>query len=364
MALPALSGVAGPIPTTGARDCCSGSRHRTLSSAKDSRRHDTFVADQMGKKNRPKKSNAEQDAELDEMFDVVAQDEPAAVGYAQLVAEHAAAVKAAELAPAPPFSTDTLTLQKGMSLPQLGAALESFGLDASGCRKDRANRLSEKMREMKAAKVAPPPPPEPEPGQATAAEDDDEEEEEQWEDEDQDELGKPIDILEEFDGDVDDFKLRLLGKLQLPERIKLERVNAVNRKGQTLLHLAVEMEFEAVIPLLLQQGADVNARDKQGKTVTQKAIELDAAAALDVLLTTSKLDTECYDKHGTTILIGALKSAQWDVAQRIIGLGADVLRLDRRKITPLHALCLGAQDLEGALPAQVEALAAELIAKV
>ena len=119
-----------------------------------------------------------------------------------------------------------MALQKGMSLPELGAALESFGLDATGCRKDRAKRLSEKMREMKAAKVAPPPPPEPEPDQAGAAE---EEEEEQEEEEFQDELGKPIDILEEFAGDVDDFKLRLLGKLQLPERVKRERVVPIGR---------------------------------------------------------------------------------------------------------------------------------------
>eukprot|EP01046_Picozoa_sp_COSAG06_P000724 COSAG06_NODE_21_length_33796_cov_70.184853_13_plen_319_part_00 len=318
----------------------------------------------MGKKNKPKKSKAEQEAELDAMFDIPT-DEPAAeaeVGYAKLVAEHAAAVEAAKLAPAPPFSIDALALQKGMSLPELGAALESFGLDATGCRKDRAKRLSEKMREMKAAKVAPPPPPEPEPDQAGAAEE--EEEEEQEEEEFQDELGKPIDILEEFAGDVDDFKLRLLGKLQLPERVKRERVNAVNRKGQTLLHLAVEMEFEAVILLLLEQGADINARDKQGKTTTQKAIELGAEAALDVLLAASKLDTECYDKNGTTILIGALKTAQWGVAQKILGLGADVLRLDRKKNTALHALCLGAQELDGALPAPVEALTTDLIAKV
>ena len=90
--------------------------------------------------------------------------------------------------------------------------------------------------------------------------------------------------------------------------------------------------------------------DRRFKTVTDRGYDI--------------VNGLSYDKHGTTILIGALKSAQWDVAQRIIGLGADVLRLDRRKITPLHALCLGAQDLEGAPPAQVEALAAELIAKV
>jgi hypothetical protein len=319
----------------------------------------------MGKKNK-KKGRGDQ-AELDAMFDVLPTDEPAAdagatsagVGYTQLVAEHAAAVEAAKLAPVPPFSTDALSLQKGMSLPELGAALDSFGLDATGCRKDRAKRLSDKMREMKAAKVAPPPPPEPD--QASAAEEEEEEEEEEG----QDELGNPIDILEEFAGDVDDFKLRLLGKLQLPERIKRERLRAVNRKGQTLLHLAVEMGFEAVIPLLLEQGADINARDKQGKTTTLKAIEVGAApAALDVLLAAGELDTECYDKHGTTILIGALKSAQWQVAQTIIGLGADVLRLDRKKNTALHALCLGAQELEDSLPAPVEALAVDLIAKV
>lgn len=123
------------------------------------------------------------------------------------------------------------------------------------------------------------------------------------------------------------------------------------------------MEFEAVIPLLLKQGADVNARDKQGKTPTQVAIELSSSIALDALLGAKDLDTECYDKQGTTMLVGALKSAQWGVAQTILGLGAEALKSDRRKNTPLHALCLGAQELEGGVPAPVSALAAGLIAK-
>ena len=41
-----------------------------------------------------------------------------------------------------------------------------------------------------------------------------------------------------------------------------------------------------------------------------------------------------------------------------------MLRLDRKKNTALHALCLGAQELDGALPAPVEALTTDLIAKV
>jgi ankyrin repeat protein len=64
------------------------------------------------------------------------------------------------------------------------------------------------------------------------------------------------------------------------------------------------MQFEPVIPLLIKQGADVNARDKQGKTPTQIAIELGSSEALDALFAASALDTECYDKQGTTMLIG------------------------------------------------------------
>jgi hypothetical protein len=302
---------------------------------------------------KPKKTKAEKEAELDALFDLPA-DEPAAAADDGEMAAYEAAVAAAKAAPPPPFGTDALQLEKGMSMTELKDALESFDLPSTGSRKDRAKRLAEKMREMKAATV---PPPEPQPAEAGGGGEDEEYEEEEV-------LGKPIEILEEFNGNLDEFKERLLGKKQLAQRVKMERVNTANKKGQTLLHLAVDMQFEPVIPLLLKQGADINARDKQGKTPTQIAIELGSAEALDVLLASSKLDTEIYDKHGTTILIGALKTAQWATAKKILDLGAEVLRLDKRKNTALHALCLGAQELEGALPPAVEALAADVIAKV
>ena len=305
-----------------------------------------------------KKTKAEEEAELEAFF---AQDaappagEPADEGdFEELMAKHAEAVAAAKASPPPPFSTDALTLEKEMGMAELKEALESFDLVATGSRKDRAKRLAEKMREMKAATV---PPPEPERPTAGGGSFDD------YDDEEEEQLGNPIDILEEFNGDVDEFKVRLLGKKQLAQRERIERVNAANKKGQTLLHLAVDMQMEAVLPLLIKQGADVNARDKQGKTPSQIAIELGSAEALDALLAAKSLDTETYDKQGTTILLGALKSAQWGVAQTILGLGADVSRADKRKNTPLHALCLGAQELEDGVPASVEALIADLVAK-
>eukprot|EP01043_Picozoa_sp_COSAG02_P004594 COSAG02_NODE_121_length_35326_cov_25.450819_26_plen_557_part_00 len=306
---------------------------------------------------KPKKTKAEKEAELEAFF---AQDggagEPADEGdFEELMAKHAEAVAAAEAAPPPPFSTDALTLEKSMGMAELKEALESYDLQSTGSRKDRAKRLAEKMREMKAATVPPPEPERPTAGDGGGDFDDDEEE--------QEELGNPIDILEEFTGDVDEFKVRLFGKKQLPQRERIERVNAANKKNQTLLHLAVDMQMEAVLPLLIKQGADVNARDKQGKTPAQIAIELGSVEAIDALLAAKNLDTETYDKQGTTILIGALKLAQWGVAQTILGLGADVLRSDRRKNTPLHAICLGAQELEGGVPASVEALIADLVAK-
>ena len=216
--------------------------------------------------------------------------------------KHAAAVAAAAAAPAPPFTADAPKLEKELNMFQLKEALESFQLASNGSRKDRAKRLAAKMKEMQAATVAPP---EPEPVQDEAEEEEEKEEEEEEEEyEEEEALGKPIEILEEFDGDVDAFKVRLLGKRQSSAKWRRERCNTTNKKAQSLLHLAVEMDFEAVIPLLLKQGADVNARDKQGKTPTLVAIERGSAEALDALLAAKDLDTECYDKQGTTMLIG------------------------------------------------------------
>ena len=173
----------------------------------------------------------------------------------------------------------------------------------------------------------------------------------------------PIAVLEEFNGNLDDFKRALFGTRQLNKAVQSERANTANRKGQTLLHLAVDWSYEPVIPLLLESGADPNARDKQGKTPAHIALELGSEEALGALLSAKGLETDCYDKSGSTLLVTALKGANWAAAQKLLDLGADVGRADRRKNTPLHALCLGARDVDGALPPSVEALAAALLQK-
>ena len=55
------------------------------------------------------------------------------------MAKHAEAVAVAKAAPPPPFSTDALTLEKSMGR-RAERSLESYDLQATGSRKDRAKR--------------------------------------------------------------------------------------------------------------------------------------------------------------------------------------------------------------------------------
>lgn len=43
-------------------------------------------------------------------------------------------------------------------------------------------------------------------------------------------------------------------------------VNAVNKAGDTALHGAASMKYDAVVQLLAQKGADLNVRNKRGQT--------------------------------------------------------------------------------------------------
>jgi hypothetical protein len=81
-------------------------------------------------------------------------------------------------------------------------------------------------------------------------------------DEDEEFTGDPFEMVEEFDGDSQQFGRRLFGGLDKSSKVEL--ANSTNRKGVTLLHTAVECEVEALIPVLLANGADVNQRDKRG----------------------------------------------------------------------------------------------------
>jgi ankyrin repeat protein len=96
------------------------------------------------------------------------------------------------------------------------------------------------------------------------------------------------------------FAKTLFGGLDKASRLQL--ANSTNRQGDSLLHAAVTLGADALIPLLLMMGADSNHRNKVGKTPLMEALEMETDASVEALLADKKLDPKAYQKTGTTLL--------------------------------------------------------------
>ncbi|KAK3348739.1 hypothetical protein B0T25DRAFT_228699 [Lasiosphaeria hispida] len=68
-----------------------------------------------------------------------------------------------------------------------------------------------------------------------------------------------------------------------------------DNNGRTPLHGATEIGHEAIMRLLLAEGADGNAKDKDARTALSYAAQRGHAAAAELLLATSKVDIDSKD---------------------------------------------------------------------
>jgi ankyrin repeat protein len=132
---------------------------------------------------------------------------------------------------------------------------------------------------------------------------------------------------------------------------KLLDVNARDRNGKTLLHMAVYFNgagFEngnlvltslhfarlKLTQLLIAKGADVHAKDNQGQTPLHSAYWNSKEVAQ--LLIAKGADVHAKDNDSNTPLHMAAKNDSKEVAQLLIAKGADVHARDNYSNTPLH----------------------------
>ena len=109
----------------------------------------------------------------------------------------------------------------------------------------------------------------------------------------------------------------------------------VNNKGQTDLHIAVDLNLSVLIISLLRQGAAVNAKDSGGWTPLHYAAEHNARATASLLLA-YEADVDVEDAEGRTPLHHAVANKAHATAKLLLAHEANVNAKTKEGWTPLH----------------------------
>ncbi len=129
-------------------------------------------------------------------------------------------------------------------------------------------------------------------------------------------------------------------------------IHAKNEKGQTPLMLAAQAGNCDLITLLLEQEATIEVQDILGNTALHYAIDSGIYEA--VLGLARQVIINKANNQGVTPLIRALQRKQYDIAELLLYLGAEVTSTDTSGYTPLiHAVThhhLTRQETQACIP--------------
>lgn len=106
-------------------------------------------------------------------------------------------------------------------------------------------------------------------------------------------------------------------------------INAVNKDGETALHLATRVaQSSSVVQMLLDAGADVNAKNNNGSTALMLAADYSGNETVKVLLDAGA-DVNAKDNDGYTALMCAARNySDNETVKVLINAGADVNAYD------------------------------------
>jgi ankyrin repeat protein len=111
------------------------------------------------------------------------------------------------------------------------------------------------------------------------------------------------------------------------------------KHGASLLHLAVESDYDVGVTKLLAKGADVNAKDDNGQTPLGYASSFGRKKVIPVLLKAPGIDVNSREKDGTTLLMHAAENGEPDAGLALLKAGADAKAVAPDGSTALHRLC-------------------------
>ena len=115
-------------------------------------------------------------------------------------------------------------------------------------------------------------------------------------------------------------------------------VNAVNKHGDTALHLAAAGGWGGIetVQFLVDKGADVNAKCNNGSTALGIAVGHEDIEIVKFLISKGA-DVNVMPKHGAfTMLHIAAAKANIEIIELLVSAGADVNAANTSGYTPLH----------------------------
>lgn len=110
-------------------------------------------------------------------------------------------------------------------------------------------------------------------------------------------------------------------------------VNAEDKYGYTILHVAIYKGFTEIVKFLIENGADVNAKDKYGATPLHYAAQCGYKGIVK-LLVDKDADIDAKNRRGYTPLNCAAFRGDVDIVRYLIKNGANVK--GKSGVTPLH----------------------------
>lgn len=123
------------------------------------------------------------------------------------------------------------------------------------------------------------------------------------------------------------------------------KIDAVNRRGETLLHLACKDGDQPMAEFCLDRGADVNKRSQTSTTALHLA-SIKGSASVCELLLRKGAEIDARDRHGRTSLHLAVEHRRGAVVTLLIGQHASVLSQDAQGKSALHILCQSGESFE------------------
>jgi ankyrin repeat protein len=100
--------------------------------------------------------------------------------------------------------------------------------------------------------------------------------------------------------------------------------NLSNDKRETPLHIAATLGLVNVLTALIARQTGVNAQDKELRTPLMRAILNQHKRIVDILLQQDRLEVNLANNTGECALGLALSTGQLDIAQSLLGSGAEI----------------------------------------